>query len=113
MQESTPNCVHHVQPKLKEGLIVSHGGRPTTSRSILCKDPSDGIDVDLNTTNHEVTDNESYQAGIVDTSLVQSKESELPFDLEAPTPQNIQFQLDLLIHPNNLILLLSMISVLK
>ncbi len=75
-----------MQPKSKEGLIVCRGARPTTSRSILCEDPSDGIDVDLNTTNHEVTDNESYQASIVDTSLVPSKESELPFNLEPPMP---------------------------
>ncbi len=68
------------------------GARPTTSRSILCEDPSNGIDVYLNTMNHEVTDHESYQASIVDTS----KESELPFDLESPMPQNTQFQLDLL-----------------
>ncbi len=46
--------------------------------------------------NHEDTDHESYQAGIVDTSLLPSKESELPFNLEAPMPQNTQFQLDLL-----------------
>jgi hypothetical protein len=81
-----PQSVHHVQPKLKEGLIVSHGARPTTSRSILCEDPSNVIDVDLNTTNYEVTDHESYQAGIVDTSLIPSKEFALPFDLEAPMP---------------------------
>jgi hypothetical protein len=77
-----------VKPKSKEGLIVSHGGRPITSRSILCEDPSNGIDVDLYTTNHEVTCHESYQAGIVDTSLIPSKESELLFNLEAPMPQN-------------------------
>jgi hypothetical protein len=65
-----PQSVHRVQPKSKEGLIVSHGARPTTSRSILCEDPSYVIDVDLNATNHKVTDNESYQAGIVDTSLI-------------------------------------------
>ncbi len=80
-----------MQPKLKEGLIVSHGARSTTSRSILCEDSSNVIDVDLNTMNHEVTDHEPYQAGIVDTSLIPSKESELPFDLEAPMPQNTQF----------------------
>ncbi len=84
-----------MQPKLKEGLIVSHGARPTTSKSILFEDPSNGIDVDLNTTNHEVTDHESYQASIVDASLIPLKKSELPFDLEAPMPQNTQFQLDL------------------
>jgi hypothetical protein len=76
---------------LKEGLIVSRGARPTTSRSIQCEDPRDGIDVDLNTTNHEVTNHESYQAGIVDTSLIPSKESELPFNLEAPMPQTLNF----------------------
>jgi hypothetical protein len=86
-----PQSVHHVQPKSKEGLIVSRGGRPTTSQSILCEDPSDGIDVDLNTTNHEVTDHESYQAGIVDTSLIPSKEFGLPFNLEAPMPQTLNF----------------------
>ncbi len=85
-----------MQPKSKEGLIVSRGGRPTTSRSILCEDLSDVFDVDLNTTNHEVTEHESYQAGIVDTSLISSKESELSFNLEAPMPCNTQFQLDLL-----------------
>ncbi len=95
-RKDPPQSVHHVQPKSKEGLIVSCGARPTTSRSIPCEDPSDGIDVDLYTTNHEVTDHESYQAGIDDTSLIPSKESELPFDLEAPMPQNTQFQLDLL-----------------
>jgi hypothetical protein len=46
--------------------------------------------------NHEVTDHESYQASIVDTSLIPSKESELPFNLKPPMPQNTQFQLDLL-----------------
>ncbi len=81
-----PQSVHHVQSESKEGLIVSLGARPTTSRSILCEDPSNVIDVDLNTTNQEVTDHESYQAGIVDTSLIPSKESELPFDLEASMP---------------------------
>jgi hypothetical protein len=92
-----PQSVHHVQPKLKEGLIVFRGARPTTSsRSILCEHPSDGIDVDLNTTNHEVTDHESYQASIVDTSLIPSNKSELPFDLDAPMPLNTLFQLDLL-----------------
>ncbi len=75
-----------MQPKSKEGLIVSGGARPTTSRSILCKDPSNVIDVDINTMNHEITDHESYEAGIVDTSLIPSKESELTFDLEAPMP---------------------------
>jgi hypothetical protein len=85
-----------VQPKSKEGLIVCCGARPTTSRSILCEDSNNDIDVDLNTTNHEVTDHESYQASIVDTSLISSKGSELPFNLEAPMPRNTQFQLDLL-----------------
>jgi hypothetical protein len=85
-----------VQPKSKEGLIVSRGARPTTSRSILCEDPSDCIDVDLHTMNHEVTDPESYQASIGDKSLIPSKESELPFDLDTPMPQNTLFQLDLL-----------------
>jgi hypothetical protein len=91
-----PQSVHHVQPKLKEGLIVSRGATSTTSRSILCEDVSDVFYVDLNTTNHEVTERESHQAGIVDTSLIPSKESELPFNLEAPMPCNTQFQLDLL-----------------
>ncbi len=54
-----PRIVHHVQPKSKEGFIESRGARPTTSRSILCEDPSNVNDVDLNTTNHEVTDHES------------------------------------------------------
>jgi hypothetical protein len=85
-----------VQPNSKEGLIVCRGARPTTSRSILCEDLSNVFDVDLNTTNHEVTEHESYQAGIVDTSLIPSKESELPFDLDAPMSCNTQFQLDLL-----------------
>jgi hypothetical protein len=91
-----PQSVHHVQPKSKEGHIVSRGGRPTTTRSNLCEDLSNVFDVDLNTTNHEVTEHESYLAGIVDTSLIPSKESELPFDLEAPMPCNTQFHLDLL-----------------
>jgi hypothetical protein len=39
---------------------------------------------------------ESYQAGNVDTSLIPSKESEIPINLEASMPQNTQFQLDLL-----------------
>ncbi len=95
-RKDPPQSVHHVQPKSKEGHIVSRGASSTTSSSILCEDPSDVIDVDLNTTNHEVTDHESYQAGIVDTSLIPSKESEIPFDLEAPMPRNTQFQLDLL-----------------
>ncbi len=85
-----------MQPNSKEGLIVCRGARPTTSRSILCEDLSNVFDVDLNTTNHEVTEHESYQAGIVDTSLIPSKESELPFDLDAPMSCNTQFQLDLL-----------------
>jgi hypothetical protein len=51
-----PQSVHHVQPKSKEGLIVSCGYASTTSRSILCEDDSDVFDVDLNTTNHEVTE---------------------------------------------------------
>jgi hypothetical protein len=50
-----PQCVHHVQPKSKEGLIVSRGATSTTSRSILCEDVSNVFDVDLNTTNHELT----------------------------------------------------------
>ncbi len=85
-QKDSPQSVHHVQPKSKEGLIVCRGARPTTSRSTLCEDPSNGIDVDLNTTNHEVADHESYQASIVDTFLIPSKESELPFNLEASMP---------------------------
>ncbi len=36
------------------------------------------------------------QAGIVDPSLIPSKKSELPFNLEPPMPCNTQFQLDLL-----------------
>ncbi len=76
-RKDPPQSVHHVQPKSKEGLIVCRGARPTTIRSILCEDPGDGIDVDLNTTNYEITDHESYQASIVDTSLIPSKESEL------------------------------------
>ncbi len=77
-RKDPPQSVHYVQPKSKEGLIVSHGPRPTISRSIPCEDPSNDIDVDLNTTDDdEVTDHESYQAGIVDTSLIPSKESEL------------------------------------
>ncbi len=95
-RKDPPKSVQHVQPKSKEGLIVCCGARPTTSRSILCEDPSNGIDVDLNIMNHEVTDHEPYQASIVDTSLIPSKESELPFDLDAPMPQNTLFQLDLL-----------------
>ncbi len=92
-RKDPPQSVHHVQPKLKEGLIVSCGATSTTSRSILCEDVCDVFDVDLNTTNHEVTE---HQAGIVDTSLIPSKESRLPFYLEAPMPRNTQFQLDLL-----------------
>jgi hypothetical protein len=94
-RKDPPQSVHHVQPKSKEGLIVSHGATSTTSRSILCED-SNVFDVDLNTTYHEVTEHESYQAGIIDTSLIPSKQLELPFDLEAPMPCNTQFQLDLL-----------------
>ncbi len=74
-RKDPPQSVHHVQPKLKEGLIVSHGARPITSRSILCEDPSDVFDIDLNTTYHEGPEHESYQPGIVDTSLIPSKES--------------------------------------
>ncbi len=92
-----PQSVHNVQPKPQEGLIVSRGATSTTSKSILCEDDSTVFDVDLITTNHKVTEHESYQAVIVDTSLMPSKESELPFDLEAPMPRNTQFQLDLLI----------------
>jgi hypothetical protein len=94
--KDSPQSVHHVQPKSKEGLIVSRGATSITIRSILCKDVSNVFDVDLNTTNHEVTEHESHQTGIVDTSLIPSKESELPFNLEAPLPCNTQFQLDLL-----------------
>ncbi len=95
-RKDPPQSVHHVQSKSKEGLIVCCGARSTTSRSILCEDPSDVFDVDLNTTNHEVNEHESYQAGIVDTSLIPSNKSEVPFDLEAPMPRNTQFQLDLI-----------------
>ncbi len=91
-----PQSVHHVQPKSKEGLVVSREATSTTSRCILCEDVSNVFDVDLNTSNHELTEHESYQAGIVDTSLIPSKESDLPFDLKAPMPRNTQFQLDLL-----------------
>ncbi len=75
---------------------MERGARPTSSRSILCEDLSNVFDVNLNTTNHEVTEHESYQAGIVDTFLIPSKKSELLFDLEAPMPRNTQFQLALL-----------------
>jgi hypothetical protein len=95
-RKDPPQSVNHMQPKLKEGLIVSRGATSTTSRSILCEDVSNVFGVDLNTNNHEVTEHESYQAGIVVTSLIPSKESELLFNLEAPMPCNTQFQLDLL-----------------
>jgi hypothetical protein len=41
----------------------------------------------LNSTNtNAVTNPQSYQAPVVDTSLVPTKESELPFDLEGHIP---------------------------
>ncbi len=95
-RKDPPQSVHHVQSKSNEGLIVRRGATSTTSRRILCEDGSNVFDVDLNITNHEVTEHESYQAGIVYTSLIPSKESELLFDLEAPMPCNTQFQLHLL-----------------
>jgi hypothetical protein len=46
----------------------------------------------LNTTNsNAVTDQQSYQVPVVDTSLVPTKESELPFNLEGPSPQIVNF----------------------
>ena len=79
-------------PKLKEGLIVRNRARRTNSRSIQFEYPSNGIDVDFDTTNHKDTDHESaYHAGIVDTSLIPSKEFGLPFNLEAPMPQTLNF----------------------
>ena len=75
-------------PKLKEGLIVRNKARGTNSRSIQFENPSNGIDVDFDTTNHEDTDHESaYHAGIIDTSLIPSTESKQPFDMEVPIPQ--------------------------
>jgi hypothetical protein len=85
-QKDPPKSVHLVVPKLKEGLIVRNGARRTTSKIIQFEYPSNGIYVDINTTNYEVTDHESYQAGIVDTSLTPLKESKQPFDIEAPIP---------------------------
>ncbi len=83
-------------PKLKEGLIVRNRARRTNSRSIQLEYPSNDIDVDFDTTNHEDTDHESYHAGIVDTFLMPSTESKQPFDMEAPIPQICRFQLNLL-----------------
>ena len=75
-------------PKLKEGLIVRNKARGTNSRSIQFENPSNGIDVDFDTNNHEDTDHESaYHASIIYTSLIPSTESKQPFDMEAPIPQ--------------------------
>ncbi len=48
------------------------------------------------TSTNPVYDSPSYQAPIVDTSLVPTKESKLAFDLNGPMPWHCQFQLDLL-----------------
>ncbi len=48
------------------------------------------------TSTNPVYNSPSYQAPIVDTSLVPTKESELAFDLNVPMPRHCQFQLDLL-----------------
>jgi hypothetical protein len=86
-RKEPPESVHLVVPKLKEGLIVRNRARRTNSRNIQFEYPSNGIDVDFDTTNHEDTDHESYHAGIVDTSLMPSTASKQPFDMEAPIPQ--------------------------
>jgi hypothetical protein len=85
-----PQSVHLVITKSKEGLNERSGARSTSS-SILLEDPSHGIDVDFNTTNHEVTNYESYQACNVDTFLIPLKESEQPLDMEAQMPRSSQF----------------------
>jgi hypothetical protein len=96
-RKDPPESVHLVVPKLKEGLIVRTKARGTNSRSIQFENPSNRIDVDFDTNNHEDTDHESaYHAGIIDTSLIPSTESKQPFDMEAPIPQISQFQLDIL-----------------
>ncbi len=83
------NChkvLHLVLPKTKDGCDRSSG-----SEASLLLDTSNGqvdyLTDDLqNSTTNAVTAPESYQACIVDTSLIPTKESELPFDLEGPIP---------------------------
>ncbi len=88
---------NHSATSAVEGLIVRNKARGTNSRSIQFENPSNCIDVDFDTNNHEDTDHESaYHEGIIDTSLIPSTESKQPFDMEAPIPKISQFQLDLL-----------------
>ena len=61
-----PQSVHHVIPKSKHGLVVNTGAR-LDSKNIFVDDfTCNGIDVDFDTTIHEVG-HESYLAGTVFT----------------------------------------------
>ena len=107
-----PNSLNLVTPKTKKVPILGTHAAVSQSSSIfnttngkvndLTLDTSFGdvehlfSDLLHSTSTNPVYDSPSYQAPIVDTSLVPTKESELAFDLNGPMPGHCQFQLDLL-----------------
>ncbi len=88
--------LHLVLPKTKDGRVGSCGSEASLLLDTRKREVDYLTDDLQNSSTNAVTAPESYQACIVNTSLIPMKEAELPFDLEGPIPQNCQFQVDLL-----------------
>ena len=86
---------HLVLPKTKDGRVGSCGSEASLLLDTRKREVDYLTDDLQNSNTNAVTASESYQACIVDTSLIPTKESELPFDLEGPIPQNCRFHMDL------------------
>ncbi len=107
-----PNSLNLVTPKAKKVPVLGTHAAVSQSSSIfnttngkvndLTLDTSYGdvehlfSDLLHSTSTNPVYYSPSYQAPIVNTSLVPTTESELAFDLNGPMPRHCQFQLDLL-----------------
>jgi hypothetical protein len=89
-------CTFTLVPITKEGRVGICGSEASLLLGTRNSEVGCLTDDLQNFTTNGVTAPESYQACIVDTSVIRTKESELPFDLEGPIPQNCQFQLDIL-----------------
>jgi hypothetical protein len=111
-RKDCPNSSNLVTTKTKQVQFLGAPDAGSQSSILLDAINGDVDDVALDTTNHDinnlfsdllnytntnaVTDHNHIRCPLLIPSLVPMKESELPFDLEGPLPQNCQFQLDLL-----------------
>ncbi len=90
--KDVPKSLLLALPKTKEGCIGI-----LEFQYFFDNNEGEFLTADLsNSVTNSVTSPESYQASIVDLSLIPTKESKLSFDQDVPIPQNFQFQLDLL-----------------